>query len=78
MIFQNTRDKKKIPNACRESEGIKIQFAYKESEIRRALIFSTVILKTSLYVFRFTENSSPPGSLRSNHPSGVRVEQRYV
>lgn len=53
--FRTPGTKRRSQNACRESEGIKIRFAYKESEIRRALIFSTVTLKTSLYVFRFTE-----------------------
>ena len=55
MNFQNTKDKKKIPNVCRESEESKTQVPCKESETRRALIFSTVILDTSLYVFKFTE-----------------------
>lgn len=44
MNFQNTRDNK-IPNAYRKSEESKTQITYKESENKRALIFSIVILE---------------------------------
>ena len=76
--FRTPGTKRRSQNACRESEGIKIRFAYKESEIRRALIFSTVILETSLVLQVHRENSSPPRSLCSNQASSKRVEQRYI
>lgn len=54
MHFQNTRDNK-IANAYRKSEESKTLVTYKESETKRALIFSTVIPETSLYVIKFIE-----------------------
>lgn len=53
--LSDTREKKKIPNSCRKSEGRKTQVKYKESETRRAGIFSTAIVEISLYVYKFME-----------------------
>lgn len=52
MKLQNNRGSEKLPRDSRKGEGDKKEITRKALEIRRASVFSTTILKATLFVFK--------------------------